>query len=107
MDVDKPHRQLRIDMTARVSIVLAEAKNVLTIPSTALGERQPSGDYTVRVLNADGQAETRTVRVGLNNNVRAEVKSGLKEGERVIVGEQDAGAPPSQSGGRRRSPMGF
>ena len=107
MDVDNPHRQLRIDMTAQVSIVLAEAKNVLTIPSTALGERQPSGDYTVRVLNADGQAETRTVRVGLNNNVRAEVKSGLKEGERVIVGEQDAGAPPSQSGGRRRSPMGF
>jgi len=37
-DVDNPEGTLRIDMTAQVSIILAQAQDALLIPSVALGE---------------------------------------------------------------------
>jgi len=37
-DVDNPEGTLRIDMTAQVSIILAQARDALLIPSVALGE---------------------------------------------------------------------
>lgn len=44
----------------------------------------------MRVLRADGSTETRNVRIGINNNVRVEVLAGLKDGERVVIGEASA-----------------
>lgn len=79
-------------MTAEVHVVLAEAKKVLTVPATALGPKGPDGLYEVRVLGADGKVEPRRIKIGLNNNFNAEVRStNLKAGDRVIIGE--AGAP--------------
>lgn len=104
--VENPDGQLRSYMTAQVSIVLGAAQDVLTIPSSALGRRNPDGSHQVRVLGGAG-IETRDVMVGLNDKVLAEVVSGLKEGERVVTGEQ-AGAPASAPRGSRRmmSPLG-
>ncbi|MBC6905300.1 efflux RND transporter periplasmic adaptor subunit [Saccharophagus sp. K07] len=42
---------------------------------------------TVRVLVGRDQIEEREVTVGVSNRVRAEVLSGLKEGEQVILGD--------------------
>lgn len=42
---------------------------------------------TVRVLHADGTVEERKIHVGLNNRITAEVLSGLKEGEKVILAD--------------------
>ncbi|WP_418025211.1 efflux RND transporter periplasmic adaptor subunit (plasmid) [Paracoccus sp. TD-10] len=104
--VENPDGQLRSYMTAQVSIVLGAAQDVLTIPSSALGRSNPDGSHQVRVLGGAG-IETRDVVVGLNDKVLAEVVSGLKEGERVVTGEQ-AGAPASAPRGSRRmmSPLG-
>lgn len=82
-------------MTAEVHVVLDEVKNVLTIPSAALGARLPDGRYNVKVVQADGRAVTRPIRTGLNNNSRVEVRDGLKAGDRVVIGE--AGAPSAAS----------
>lgn len=41
---------------------------------------------TVRVLGPSGALETRTVSVGIDNRANVQVLSGLKEGERVLVG---------------------
>ena len=41
-DVPNEDSQLRIDMTAQVYIVLAEAKNVLTIPAAAIQNKRPN-----------------------------------------------------------------
>lgn len=90
-DVDNSDHRLRIGMTAQVSMVLAEGKQVLTIPSAALGDKREQGGYEVRVLGANGTVETRKVRVGINNNVNAEVREGLHEGEAVITGEAAQG----------------
>ncbi|VWC18773.1 macrolide transporter subunit MacA [Burkholderia lata] len=86
-EVPNPEHRLRISMTAQVSIVLGNARNALSIPAAALGEKRKDGTYAVRVLRADGSTETRNVRIGINNNVRVEVLAGLKDGERVVIGE--------------------
>ncbi len=91
-DVDNTDGRLRSGMTVQVNIVLDEAKHAVTIPSTALGKRTAQGHDTVQVLNAAGVAETREVRVGLNNNVTAQIVDGLKENERVVAGSPDNGS---------------
>ncbi|RZJ16738.1 MAG: macrolide transporter subunit MacA [Haliea sp.] len=104
LDVPNPDNALRISMTAQVYIVLNEAKDVLTIPSSALGQRGRRGATTVRVLNAEGQPEPREVKVGINNNVTAQITEGLKEGDKVIVSEAPApGATPAGGPGQRGS----
>ncbi|WP_175882514.1 macrolide transporter subunit MacA [Burkholderia sp. BCC0044] len=89
-DVPNPEHRLRIAMTAQVNIVLGNARNALIIPATALGEKRKDGTVAVRVLRADGGTETRPIRIGINNNVRVEVLAGLKDGERVVIGEASA-----------------
>ncbi|HHL4084013.1 macrolide transporter subunit MacA [Burkholderia sola] len=89
-DVPNPGHRLRIAMTAQVNIVLGDARNALIIPAAALGEKRKDGTVAVRVLRADGSTETRHVRIGINNNVRVEVLAGLKDGERVVIGEASA-----------------
>ncbi|AXI02718.1 macrolide transporter subunit MacA [Aquirhabdus parva] len=84
-DVPNPDGELRIKMTAQVYIVVADAKNALLIPSAAL-EKAADGTQSVRILDATGQAQKRTVKIGLNNRVNAQVLSGLKAGEKVIIG---------------------
>jgi macrolide-specific efflux system membrane fusion protein len=85
-DVPNPDGYLRTYMTAEVHIVLGEAHNVLTVPSAALAKVQPDGTAMVSVVSSNGDVVTRTVRVGLDNKVMAEVRDGLKPGERVVIG---------------------
>ncbi|WP_448135547.1 efflux RND transporter periplasmic adaptor subunit [Stenotrophomonas rhizophila] len=99
-DVENPDGTLRIDMTAQVSVMLKQAKGVLTIPAVALGPKTRDGQYMVRVADADGMPTPRKVKIGINNGATAEVRSGLKEGEKVVVGEGGATAGGSGSGGR-------
>ncbi|MDR8367969.1 macrolide transporter subunit MacA [Pseudomonas sp. JL3] len=86
-DVPNPDHRLRISMTAQVRIVLDKAKDVLTIPVAALGAKNKDGSVVVRVVDAEGKAQMRNVQTGINNNVRAEIKEGLAEGDKVIIGE--------------------
>jgi membrane fusion protein, macrolide-specific efflux system len=86
-DVPNSDGRLKAAMTAQVNVVLAEAKAVLTVPTQALGAKDKAGLYKVKVLGADDKPVERTVAVGLNNNVRAQVISGLKAGDKVIVGD--------------------
>ncbi|MFC7333904.1 efflux RND transporter periplasmic adaptor subunit [Rhodocista pekingensis] len=110
LDVPNPEGRLRISMTAQVSIVLDRAQNVPLIPSAALGNRRRDGSYTVLVADPDGgPAQPRQIRVGLNNNAVAEVREGLAEGERVVIGQGSAGGASAAITPRRMgpSPMGL
>ncbi|KAA5602689.1 efflux RND transporter periplasmic adaptor subunit [Blastochloris sulfoviridis] len=91
-NVPNPERRLRTYMTAQVRIVLGEAKGVLTVPSAAL--RRSGRGYTVDVVDDAGTVSTRDVEVGLDNKSTAEIRAGLKEGERVVTSRKsDAGTP--------------
>ncbi len=97
LQVDNTDGTLRIGMTAQVSIILAEAKDVLTIPAAAL---KGSKVQTYSALTGTSEVQ---VEVGLNNKVTAEITSGLEEGDVVVTG---TGASAS-SAPRRGGPPGF
>jgi len=104
-EVPNPDNRLKVSMTTQVAIVLNQAKQALTIPVAALGDKQKDGRVSVKVL-AGEQAETRLIRTGISNNVQVQVLEGLKESEKVVVGDSsslpktEASAMPSP-GGRR------
>jgi macrolide-specific efflux system membrane fusion protein len=97
-EVPNPTGELRIAMTAQVFVVLNEAKQVLTIPTAALGEQAAGGAYTVQVVDAQGWPQPRRITVGINNNVDAQVIDGLKAGEQVVVGDASAAGFNSSGG---------
>jgi RND family efflux transporter MFP subunit len=90
---------VRAGMTADVTITVASATNVMTIPAAAL--RGTTGNYTVLILAADGTATAQPVQVGLVTNTTAEIKSGLTAGQQVVTGVStpQTGATTTNNGG--------
>ena len=85
-NIPNPDRRLRSYMTAEIHIIVAQAKDVLTIPAQALSKDDQNRVYVVKVVGADNRIERRKVTVGLNNRVTAQILSGLKPGETVAIG---------------------
>ncbi len=83
--VDNGDAHLHIGMTAQASITTATRKGVTLVPLLAV-ESAPGGRQ-VRVLEADGAVRPRPVTTGLSDGVRVEIRSGLREGEKVVSGE--------------------
>ncbi len=64
-------------------LILAEAKDVVNVPSRLI--KTVNGQSIVYVLNENGEKEAREVEVGLETSTSSEIKSGLSEGEEVVV----------------------
>ncbi len=84
--LNNPDSQLRPGMFARVTVLEPQAREVLTIPSTAVSFNT-YGDFAIRINASDNglisesvQIETGEVRDG-----RVEVISGLNEGDQVVA----------------------
>ena len=86
-DIPNPERVLKIQMTAQVFIVLAQAKGVLLIPAAAIGNAAEGATIKVRVLKDNNSIEQRTIKIGIKSEISAEVTGDLKEKERVVIGE--------------------
>jgi macrolide-specific efflux system membrane fusion protein len=86
-DIPNTERELKIQMTAQVFIILEQAKDVLLIPAAAIGNANEGAEIKVKVLKANGDTELRTIKIGIKSEITAEVKSGLKEKELVIIRE--------------------
>lgn len=87
IDISNKDRVLLTNMTAQVFFVLGSVKNALLVPVTALRPaRNDPNQSVVRVLE-NGQVKTKRVVLGLQDRNLAEVKSGLNEGEQVVVGQ--------------------
>ena len=90
VDADNRDRQLMNGMSTQVFFILGEARDALTVPSAALGERRPDKDqpgtqaYALRVRDGDRLA-SRVVQVGIRSRQVVEVRSGLAQGEQVAV----------------------
>jgi RND family efflux transporter MFP subunit len=74
--------QLKEGLTVTVSIIIAEATDVLLVPNGAITTRGQQ-NY-VQVVSADGSIEERAVTTGISNWQYTEVTEGLSEGEQVI-----------------------
>ena len=86
--VPNPDGKLSIGMTTQNTIEINGVKNVLLVPTLTIKKRD--GKSYVSVLGADGKAVEREITVGLKDSMNTEVKSGLKEGEKVVMSEMSA-----------------
>ena len=100
--IDNPDRTLRIGMTTENNIKIANAKDVLFVSNMAIQKRD--GKSFVNVLNDKNQPEPREVEIGVQNDFKTEIKSGLNEGEKVIVSQVANG---EQVGSMPRGPRMF
>ena len=83
--IDNPDRTLRIGMTTENNIKIANAKDVLLVSNMAIQKRD--GKSFINVLNDKNQPEPREVETGVQNDFHTEIKSGVNEGEKVIVSQ--------------------
>ena len=69
-------------MTVDASIIITEKKGVLVLPK-ALVRARTDGTATVQVW-ANGQKESREIKIGLVGDSNVEIVSGLEAGEQVV-----------------------
>lgn len=91
-DVPNPDGKLRIDMTAQVSIILAEAKNALTIPASAIqtrpaGSRQRNGQTSENRQNGERAfgATNQSANNGNTEQRNAPARLELTEDEKALI----------------------
>jgi len=86
--VPNPEGKLAIGMTTQNTVEIASADNVLMVPTVAI--KTKDGKKFVRVLGANNQAVDKEIQTGLKDSMNTEVKSGLNEGEKVVMSEMGA-----------------
>ena len=100
---DNQDRTLRIDMTADVVINIADKKQVLTLPLTAL--RRVIDDSTAQIyVLKDNLVERKNIKVGLKDDQYIEIVGGLAKDEQVVIGDdvQTAEAQALEKDAKRR-----
>jgi RND family efflux transporter MFP subunit len=86
LTIDKAPPNLMSGMTGEMNIIAGKRENALIIPSRAvLAERV--------LVVTNGVVKPRPVKIGFRNLERAEILDGLKEGEEVVVADQDLFKP--------------
>jgi len=77
---------LRANMSANAEIILEEKKGVLLAPEGALVfDKDKSASVEIPDPKADTGRRKIAVKVGISNGVKAEILSGLYEGQKVIL----------------------
>jgi HlyD family secretion protein len=77
-------------MNASVTITVAQAQDVLTVPESAIQTEGPNS--VVEVLNDDGTTENVIVQTGLSDGSNIEITQGLEEGQTVVISSRAATA---------------
>lgn len=89
--------QVKVGMTANLTITTARKEGVLLVPNSAL---LPKGaGRIVQVPTADGSTRDVDVTIGLTDGAQTEILTGLKEGDRII-------ALPGTAAPQRGGPFG-
>ena len=92
-----PPAALRVGMSAQVSVTIAQSANVIAVPAAAvLGS---NGTYVVQVVDANGQVQDVTVDVGLVTSSYIEIRTGIAEGQRVVIGTSTSRSGATTTGG--------
>jgi len=91
IDVENGDGQLLPGMYTETNLVLQGKKNALTVPLQAVSRDR--NDATVLAVGANNILEEKHVVLGLEDNARVEIVSGLREGDRVVVGNRSQFRP--------------
>jgi RND family efflux transporter MFP subunit len=88
VEVSNPNYRLHPGMYADVRLSTNRRPNALTIPIEAVLRNE--NRTSVLVVDAQNRVESRDVQLGVQTSNHAEILAGLAEGERVIIGNQNA-----------------
>ena len=91
VDVMNPDRILLPGLYAQATITLEQKSNAIFLPLQALN--QENGKTTVFVVDSSNKVESRPVVLGIQTATDAEVASGLREGEMVVVSDRSSLKP--------------
>jgi HlyD family secretion protein len=84
VEVPNPGGKLKPGTSARVSIVAETLRNVVTVPVEALLTSE-EGKTVVKTIDKDMVAHETEVEVGVRNEGRAQILSGVSAGEKVVT----------------------
>jgi trimeric autotransporter adhesin len=93
VQLDAASRQLYDGSGADIVISTGSARNVLTVPNSAIHSTR-GGGHTVTVLDG-GKTSTVRVILGASGRNVTEVKSGLKAGQKVVLADPSEPLPSS------------
>ncbi len=91
VDVLNSDRILVPGLYAQATINLEQKASVISLPLQALN--QENGQTTVDVVDSSNKIERRRVVLGIQTSTDAEVVSGLREGEMVVVSDRSSLKP--------------
>jgi RND family efflux transporter MFP subunit len=86
IDCDNHDGRLIPGMYTESEISLRQKQNALTLPLEAVVRN--GDDATVLAVNSQNVLDERHVKLGLEDNARVEVVSGLSDGDRVVIGNR-------------------
>jgi HlyD family secretion protein len=82
--IDNKKGALKVGTPVHASIVGRQVQQALTVPSSAILTAQ-DGSKSVMVVGADGAAHSKPVSVGIIDDGRAQITSGLTTADMVIT----------------------
>lgn len=86
IDCENRDGRLMPGMYTESELSLSQKPNALTVPLEAVVRN--GDDATVLAVNSQNILEERHIKLGLEDNSRVEVLSGLSEGDRVVIGNR-------------------
>lgn len=87
--IEKPTTRLRPGMTVQMTVPVANAEGVLSVPVHAVFKGE--GNSRVVYVRAGEKTERRQVKVGVSNTEHAQILQGVKEGEQILLAEPERG----------------
>ncbi|MBN1392018.1 MAG: efflux RND transporter periplasmic adaptor subunit [Sedimentisphaerales bacterium] len=100
VSIEGTHEFLKTGMSAKVEIIIDELKNVISVPLQTVVNR--NGKKVCFVLSSK-EPEQREVETGLFNDNFVEIKSGLSEGEEVLLNPPRI-SEPAAAGEKEKKP---
>ena len=91
--IEGNRESMRPGVSVSITVPIGKAEGVVSLPVTAIFERD--GKMVVYVLK-EKENECRNVVVGLMDSSRVEIKSGVAEGEEVLMVAPPESAPPKK-----------
>jgi RND family efflux transporter MFP subunit len=89
IDFQNTNGELLPGMYVQAIIAPPDQQVMLTVPLEAVERGEDGAEGTVLVVNAQNVLEERKVTLGMQGSTRIEIRSGLSEGEQVVVGSRN------------------
>jgi membrane fusion protein (multidrug efflux system) len=86
IDIENTNKQLKPGMFANINLILAKKTNTLIMPNEVV-LNDNDGNY-VFVVNTDSTVHKRYVQIGIQQNNKDEILSGISDNERIVFSGQ-------------------